>query len=98
MYLVHTAGQDSRLGCPILVPNIIGLHLEPRFLVYAWYMPGIFHPYAILIHMDGIYMGYTWYIHGISMAMDIPYISKDIHGISILYMDGIYLVYPWYIN
>jgi hypothetical protein len=60
-------------------------------------MPGIFHPYAILIHMDGIYMGYTWDIHGISNAMDIPCISKDIHGISKKYMHGIYTVYPWYI-
>jgi len=57
-------------------------------------------------------MVYVWYIHGIyldipyiSMAVDIPCISKYIHGISTKYIHGIYLdihgisfdVYTWYI-
>ena len=72
-------------------------HLEPQVLVYAWYIRGIFHPYGVLIHMDGICMVYTWHIHGISIVMDIPRISKDIHGISTKYMHGICMVYAWYI-
>ncbi len=43
------------------------LHLEPQFLVYAWYMPGTSHTYGVLVHMYGIHMVYTWYILGYTM-------------------------------
>ena len=56
--------------CYIQLWKIINMyHLEHLFLVYAWYMYGIYHKYGVLIHMYGICMVYTWYILGYTIHM-----------------------------
>jgi hypothetical protein len=83
-------------------------HLEPRFSVYAWNMPGIYHVYVDVLHTIPCICRcptYTWYIHHDGISLDIPCISimirLDIHGIS-LYILGhtmyIHQVYTWYIH
>ncbi len=67
-------------------PHVVPDHLEPRFSVYAWYMPGIYHTYGVLIHMYGIFIAYTWYILGYTMYIH--------HSGCTLYIQG----YTWYVH
>ncbi len=60
-------------------------HLEPQFLVYAWYMYGIYHTYGVLIHMYGKCMVYVWYILGYTIHMFYSGYTMYIQG------------YTWYI-
>ena len=88
--------------------ELMKLHLEPRFLVYVWYMYGIYHTYVDLLHMYGICMVYVWYILGYTIHMYSNgytmyiqgytwYIHLNIHDIS-MYIHGIcFHGYTWYI-
>ena len=86
--------------------NLFGLklsrcqHLEPRFLVYVWYMYGIYHIYVDLLHMYGICMVYVWYILGYTIymysngyTMYIQGYTWYIHNVYAWYMPGISMVY-----
>ena len=88
--IVYDISIDLFRGIPnSKLHSILGsLHLEPVFLVYAWYMPGIYHTYCVLIHMYGIRMVYTWYILGYTMSW---YIHRSGYT---MYIQG----YTWYIH
>ena len=68
-------------------------HLEPLFLVYAWYMSGIYHTYCVLIHMYDMCMVYIWYIFGYTMYIHHSGYTMYIQG----YTWYIHKVYTWYI-
>ncbi len=85
-------------------------HLEPRFSVYAWYIPCISQTYASgnVTNMSGLYVVYPCiymvYPRGQCRGYTwyiqgyTMYIHEDIHGIS-LYIHGISEdVYTWYIR
>jgi hypothetical protein len=59
------------------VSDRLQVHLEPRFSVYVWYMPGKYHVYVDLNDIHGIYMVYPW----IYMVYHLMYI----HGIYVVY-------------
>ena len=76
------------------ISNDIRYHLEPLFLVYAWYMYDIYHTYCVLINMYGICMVYVWYILGYTIHIQQCGYTMYIQG----YTMYIHLVYTWYIH
>ncbi len=74
-------------------------HLEPRFLVYVWYMYGIYHTYGNVFHMYGICMVYVWYVLGYTIHMFYSGYTMYIQGYA-WYILKVYTwhihVYPWY--
>ena len=43
-------------GCRLIHDvNLYPQHMHGIYMVYTWYIHGIFHPYGVLIHMYGIY-------------------------------------------
>jgi hypothetical protein len=75
-----------QVAVPAVAPHP-DVHLEPRFLVYVWYMYGIYHAYVDLLHMYGICMVYVWYIPGYTIHM--------YSNTYTMYIQGIYMVYPF---
>ncbi len=69
----------------------VQVHLEPRFSVYAWYMPGIYHIYVDVLHIHGIYMVYFWIYH----VFPSDWINMVYPWIYHVYPPSIYMIYPW---